>query len=94
MFFELQLDQQIAFLTDLKLESLPQISVGKLTDELNSLKNQIDEVKDRLNQLPDVDEASETPQPDGGSDDLPIEGPVTPEPDDDDGPSKTDTAER
>ncbi len=72
LFYDLQLDELMTFMEELEFEMPPDISVGKLTDQLNLMKKRISEVEGELDNLPEPAEIETVPpQPD--DENLPVE---------------------
>jgi hypothetical protein len=82
---DLKVDELIAFLEGLQFELPPDVSSGKLADQMNVLKLRQEELEDQLGGLREVEPLRENlnpPQPDDAGGDVPIEPPAPPTSDD------------
>ncbi len=70
VYYDLKLDELIAFLEQIRFELPPDISVGKLNDRLLALKKKMDDLELQRDQLPEIEEIpSDQPQADELSED-------------------------
>lgn len=59
LFYDLQLNEQVAFLQGLEFELPPKISVGKTTSQINDERERLKEIEAKIDALPVADQSQE-----------------------------------
>ena len=64
LFYDMQLDQTIDFLKGLEFEMPPEISVGKMDSMISSVKEQLGDIEEQIDAIPETPEPDDDPEED------------------------------